>query len=101
MVKNLKNVTLQKDKLGVIVSSVTPKSFEPGNAIIRAGQVEICKTSPYLQSAIPSGAKAELLIAPQPLEKIDGQDLGTLLDTIERIREIKNGSCLAESFLAA
>lgn len=66
----------------------TVKSFSPDNAIIRAGQVELRKISQYLAD-LPADAKAELLVAPQDLAKIDGQGLSTWGNTIKRIRQIE------------
>ncbi len=72
----------------IITSRPTIKSFSPDNAIIRAGQVELRKISRYLAD-LPADAKAQLLVAPQDLAKIDGQGLGTWVNSVKRIRQIE------------
>ncbi len=74
----------QTNAPGVIASRVEVK----GSSIIRAGTVQLNKISQYL-AGLPDTAKAELLVSPQDLANIDGGGLGTWVDSITRIRDIK------------
>lgn len=82
--------TAEQNRAPAIITSskVTPASFSPDNAIIRAGEVELRKISQYLAD-LPKDAKAQLLVAPQDLAKIDGEGLGTWRSSIKRIRQIE------------
>lgn len=73
---------------GVIASRVDVKSFQPGNAIIRAGIVQLNKISQYLAD-LPDTATAQLLVSPQDLANIDGGGLGTWVNSVKRIRKIE------------
>ncbi len=72
----------------ITASKVTPASFIPNGAIIRAGEIELWKISQYLAN-LPKDAKAQLLVAPQDLAKIDNQGLGTWRNSVKRIRQIE------------
>ncbi|MCB1532531.1 MAG: hypothetical protein KDJ35_06660 [Alphaproteobacteria bacterium] len=78
----------QENVVGVIASSPTVKSFEPDNAFIRAGTVQLNKISQYLAD-LPDTATATLLVSPQDLANIDGGGLGTWVNSVKRTGEIK------------
>jgi hypothetical protein len=61
---------------GVIQSSPTAAAFDPANAMVRAGQVQLNKVSRFLAD-LPYTARAELLVAPQDTAKIFNRGLGT------------------------
>jgi hypothetical protein len=77
------------NSIDVISSSVDVKSFSPDNSIIRAGTVQLNKISQYLDD-LPDTATATLLVSPQDLANIDGGGLGTWVESVQRIRDIKN-----------
>ncbi|MCD8562798.1 MAG: hypothetical protein LRY54_01775 [Alphaproteobacteria bacterium] len=77
----------QNNAPGVISSSPTAAAFNPANAVVKAGQVQLNKLSKYLAD-LPDTAKAELLVAPKDTAKIFGRGLGTFNEDTASIRAI-------------
>ncbi len=71
----------------VIQSSPTAGAFNPANAVVKAGQIQLNKVSKYL-SDLPDTAKAELLVSPQDTAKIFNRDIGTFNEDTVSIRNI-------------
>jgi hypothetical protein len=61
---------------------------QPHRGMVRAGEVQVNKISRYLVS-LPDDVTAELLVTPEDLAYIDCKGLGTWLDSIHRIRDIR------------
>jgi hypothetical protein len=77
----------QEDNGDVIQSSPTAAAFNPANAVVKAGQVQLNKVSEYLAD-LPDTAKAELLVAPKDTAKIFNRALGTFNEDTASIRDI-------------
>lgn len=79
--------TAQENNGGVIQSSPTAAAFDPANAVVKAGQVQLNKVSKFLAD-LPNTAKAELLVAPKDTAKIFNRGLGTFNEDTASIRNI-------------
>lgn len=77
----------QTNAPGVISSSPTAAAFNPANAVVKVGQVQLNKVSEFLAD-LPDTAKAELLVAPKDTAKIFGRGLGTFKEDTAGIRKI-------------
>ncbi|MBI4030110.1 MAG: hypothetical protein HY370_00375 [Proteobacteria bacterium] len=86
-VMKLTPVEEQTSAPGIISSSPTAAAFNPANAVVKAGQVQLNKVSKYLAD-LPDTAKAELLVAPKDTAKIFNRALGTFNEDIASIRNI-------------
>ncbi|MCD8494139.1 MAG: hypothetical protein LRY39_01800 [Alphaproteobacteria bacterium] len=64
-----------------------PQVFDPANAVVNAGIVQLNKLSPYLEE-LPDTARAFLLVAPQESAALWHQTPGTWNEEIEHIRTI-------------
>lgn len=80
-------VTGQNAPQATIPSSPTAGAFNPANAVVKAGQVQLNKVSRFLAD-LPDTAKAELLVAPQDTANIFGRGLGTFNEDTASIRNI-------------
>lgn len=72
---------------GVIESSPTAKAFDPANAMVLVGVVQLNKASQYLTD-LPDAAKAEFLVSPKSTAKIFGRGLGTWNEDTASVRGI-------------
>lgn len=72
---------------GLILSSPTAKAFDPANAMITVGLVQLNKVSRYLRN-LPNEARAEYLISPKSTATLLGRGLGTWNKDTARIRSI-------------
>jgi hypothetical protein len=72
---------------GVTQSSPTAAAFNPANAVVKAGQVQLNKVSQYL-SDLPDTAKAELLVSPKDTAKIFDRGISTFNKDTASIRTI-------------
>jgi hypothetical protein len=68
-------------------SSPTAAAFNPANAVVKAGQVQLNKVSKYLAD-LPDTAVAELLVSPKDTAKIFDRDIGTFNEDTASIRNI-------------
>ena len=71
-------------------SSPTAAAFNPANAVVKAGQVQLNKVSKYL-SDLPDTAVAELLVSPKDTAKIFDRGIGTFNEDTASIRNIGEG----------
>ena len=71
-------------------SSPTAAAFNPANAVVKAGQVQLNKVSKYLAD-LPDTAVAELLVSPKDTAKIFDRDIGTFNEDTASIRNIGEG----------
>ncbi len=75
----------------VHTQSINAKAFSLSNQMISLGTIQLNSISPHM-SVLPDEARAEILVAPQDLARIDGRGLDTFTGSIERIKDIK-GYC--------
>ncbi len=79
--------TAQENNGDVTQFSPTESAFNPANAVVKAGQVQLNKVSKCL-SDLPDTAKAELLVSPKDTAKIFDRDIGTFNEDTASIRNI-------------
>jgi len=72
---------------GVIASSPTDEAFNPANAVINVGLVQLNKISQYLAD-LPNTAKAEFLVSPKSTATIFGRGLGTWNEDTASVRSL-------------
>ncbi len=72
---------------GVIASSPTAGAFNPANAVIKVGLVQLNKISQYLTD-LPDTAKAEFLVSPKSTATIFGRGLGVWNEDTASVRGI-------------
>ena len=77
----------QTNAPGVIASSPTAKAFDPANAMINVGPVQLNKASRYLAD-LPDNAKGEFIVSPKSTAALLGRDIGTFNEDTASIRAI-------------
>lgn len=71
----------------VTAQNIDAKAFSLSNRMVPLGTIQLNKISPGM-AVLPDEARAEILVAPQDLAKIDGRGLDTLYGSIERIKAL-------------
>jgi|MDSW01.1.fsa_nt_gb hypothetical protein len=84
----LTRIFAKSNTSGVQAQSVNAKAFSLSNRMIPIGTIQLNKISPHM-TVLPGEARAEVLVAPQDLAKIDGRGLDTFSGSIERIKDLQ------------